>query len=58
MVSYHMDTPHPSLMTPQIPISGTTHTVDNLLEDTEYEFRVVAVNEAGPGHPVCHPTRW
>lgn len=38
-------------MTTQIPISGTKCTVDGLLEDTEYEFRVIAVNKAGPGQP-------
>lgn len=38
-------------MTPQIPISDTKCTVDGLLEDTEYEFRVIAVNKAGPGQP-------
>ena len=41
----------PGLMTPQIPIPGTKYTVDGLLEDTEYEFRVVVVNKAGPGQP-------
>ncbi|NIG60022.1 immunoglobulin superfamily member [Pontoporia blainvillei] len=35
----------------QDPIQGTKYTVDGLLEDTEYEFRVIAVNKAGPGQP-------
>lgn len=59
VVSYHIDTPPtPGLMTPQMPMLGTKYTVDDVLEDTEYEFRVVAVNKSGPGHPVCHPTQW
>jgi hypothetical protein len=33
------------------PISGTTFTVPNLIEGSEFEFRVVALNEAGPGKP-------
>ena len=33
------------------PVSGTSFTVPNLVEDSEWEFRVVAVNEAGPGKP-------
>ena len=33
------------------PVSGTTFTVPNLAEDSEWEFRVVAVNDAGPGKP-------
>ncbi|ELK15969.1 Immunoglobulin superfamily member 22 [Pteropus alecto] len=33
------------------PIQDTKYTVDGLLEDTEYEFRVIAVNKSGPGHP-------
>lgn len=41
----------PGLRTPQTPISDTKCTVDGLLEDTEYEFRVIAVNKAGPGQP-------
>jgi hypothetical protein len=34
-----------------VPVSGTTFTVPNLVEDSEWDFRVVAVNEAGPGKP-------
>ena len=33
------------------PISGTTFTVPNLVEGSEFEFRVVAINDAGPGKP-------
>lgn len=33
------------------PVAGTTFTVPNLIEDSEWEFRVVAVNDAGPGKP-------
>ncbi|KAG5196277.1 hypothetical protein JEQ12_010963 [Ovis aries] len=33
------------------PIQGTKYTVDDVLEDTEYELRVVAANKSGPGHP-------
>lgn len=33
------------------PVSGTTFTVPNLVEDSEWEFRVVAINDAGPGKP-------
>jgi hypothetical protein len=33
------------------PVSGTTFTVPNLIEGSEFEFRVVAVNDAGPGKP-------
>jgi len=33
------------------PVSGTTFTVPNLIEGSEWEFRVVAVNDAGPGKP-------
>ncbi|XP_005990539.1 immunoglobulin superfamily member 22 [Latimeria chalumnae] len=33
------------------PIQDTKCKVDGLIEDTEYEFRVMAVNRAGPGHP-------
>lgn len=54
----HRHPPTPGLMTPQMPMLGTKYTVDDVLEDTEYEFRVVAVNKSGPGHPVCHPTQW
>lgn len=30
---------------------GTTQTVMNLVEGKQYEFRVKAVNDAGPGEP-------
>ena len=33
------------------PISGTTFTVPNLIEGSEFEFRVVAINGAGLGKP-------
>ena len=33
------------------PAKGTSFTVPNLPEDSEWEFRVVAVNDAGPGKP-------
>uniref|UniRef100_A0A4X2LV19 Immunoglobulin superfamily member 22 n=2 Tax=Vombatus ursinus TaxID=29139 RepID=A0A4X2LV19_VOMUR len=33
------------------PIQDTKCKVDGLLEDTEYEFRVIAVNRAGQGQP-------
>ena len=33
------------------PVSGNTFTVPNLTEGSEWEFRVVAVNDAGPGKP-------
>jgi len=33
------------------PVSGTSFTVPNLIEGAEMEFRVVAVNDAGPGKP-------
>jgi len=33
------------------PVSGNTFTVPNLAENSEWEFRVVAVNDAGPGKP-------
>ncbi len=31
------------------PVSGTEYTVSNLVDGKEYEFRVAAVNKAGPG---------
>jgi len=33
------------------PISGTSFTVPNLAENSEWEFRVTAVNDAGLGKP-------
>jgi len=33
------------------PVDGTTFTVPNLIQDSEWEFRVVAINDAGPGKP-------
>jgi len=33
------------------PVAGNTFTVPNLAENSEWEFRVVAVNDAGPGKP-------
>jgi hypothetical protein len=35
----------------QYPTPNTTHMVTNLTEGNRYEFRVVAVNDAGPGKP-------
>ncbi|KAJ8249398.1 hypothetical protein GJAV_G00234370 [Gymnothorax javanicus] len=32
-------------------VQDTKYTVDGLVEDMEYEFRVISVNRAGPGHP-------
>jgi hypothetical protein len=31
------------------PVSGIEYTVPNLVDGKEYEFRVAAVNKAGPG---------
>jgi len=33
------------------PVTGNAFTVPNLPENSEWEFRVVAVNDAGPGKP-------
>lgn len=35
----------------QYPTPNTTHMVTNLTEGNRYEFRIVAVNDAGPGKP-------
>ena len=32
-----------------LPVNGTSFTVPNLVEGSEWEFRVAAVNDAGPG---------
>lgn len=34
-----------------VPVSDNSFTVPNLVENDEYEFRVAAVNDAGPGDP-------
>ena len=34
-----------------VPVGGTSFTVPNLAENSEYEFRVTAINDAGPGKP-------
>ena len=34
-----------------VPVDALTYTVPGLVQDSEWEFRVVAVNEAGPGKP-------
>ena len=35
----------------RVPIADTSATVEDVIEDEEYEFRVMAVNEAGPSRP-------
>ncbi len=35
----------------RVPVADTTHFVDDVVEDEVYEFRVVAVNEAGLSKP-------
>ena len=37
------------------PVSGVEYTVPNLVDGKEYEFRVAAVNKAGPGEYGNHP---
>lgn len=34
-----------------VPVNATMVTVPNLVENSEWEFRVVAVNDAGSGKP-------
>ena len=33
------------------PVTTTSHTIINLREDTEYEFRIIAENSMGAGVP-------
>ena len=32
-------------------VKGMTYTIENLIPEKEYEFRVIAENKAGPGQP-------
>lgn len=45
---------HNLTVTPQVnhyPTPNTQYTVQGLSEGSRYEFRIVALNEAGPGKP-------
>jgi len=39
------------------PTPSTIYNVPNLIEDWTYEFRVIAVNEAGEGKPSAESSR-